>query len=42
MHKVSVDGNSKEMLKRGWFSFVGINFVWMARVNGYRGDRMES
>jgi hypothetical protein len=23
----SVDGNSKEMLKRVWFSFVGINWV---------------
>lgn len=37
----SVDGNSKEMLKRVWFSFVGINCVWMARVNEQSDVREE-
>lgn len=43
---VSVDGKDKERFKRVWFSFAGINCVWMTRVNelseGAAGDEMES
>lgn len=42
---VSVDGKDKERFKRVWFSFAGINCVWMTRVNelseGAAGDEME-
>lgn len=38
MHRwLSVDGRDKEMVKRVWFSFAGINCVGTARVNEQSG-----